>query len=100
MYQFPHELSSNLTLDLMKLENFKKVPEMLGFESEYSARHFLLRNRQKSDVKHSTEKSVSLNFVNLSTIFCPRLQTELSLMYLIFSSEKGFVSAVRKIHVY
>ena len=39
MYQFPHELSSNLTLDLMKLENFRKVPEMLGFESEYSARH-------------------------------------------------------------
>ena len=32
-----------------------------------------VKNRQKSTMKHSIEKPILLNFVNLSTIFCPRL---------------------------
>ena len=34
----------------------------------------LLHNFKKSAVTHSIEKPMLLNFVDLSTIFCPRLQ--------------------------
>ena len=53
---------------------------MLGFDSDYPAFHpkaefwrFLLKNCKKSAVKHSIEKSILLNFVNLSPTFCLRL---------------------------
>ena len=36
MYELPHELPNDLRLkDLMKLGNFKKFFEMLGFDGEY-----------------------------------------------------------------
>ena len=53
---------------------------MLGFDGQYLAGHpkaklwrFSVKNRKKLAVKHSTEKPVLLNFVNLSKTFCPRL---------------------------
>ena len=36
----------------------------------------VLQNCEKSDVKHSTEKPMLLNFVILSTIFCEGLSEE------------------------
>ena len=40
MREFPHELPNDLKLkDLRKLENFKKIPETLGFDGEYPAVH-------------------------------------------------------------
>ena len=78
MYELPHELPNDLRL--RKLGNFKKIPEMLGFDGEYPAVqpkakfwHFLVKNCKKSAVKHSIEKPILLNFVNLSPTFCPRL---------------------------
>ena len=54
---------------------------MLGIDGEYPAAHrkakfwrFLVKNcKKKSAVKHSTEKHILLNFVNLSPTFCPIL---------------------------
>ena len=46
-----------------KLGNSKKVPEIHGTDAEYPAGY----------QKHFIEKSILPNFVNLSTIFCPRL---------------------------
>ena len=67
-------------LRLGKLGNFKKIPEMLGFDGEYPAVHpkakfwsFLLKNCTKLAVKHSIEKPILFNFVNLPPSFCPRL---------------------------
>ena len=68
------------TQNLRKLRNFKNIPKMLGFHSEYPAIHpkakfwrFSVKNRTKSAVKHSIEKLILLSFVNLSPTFCPRL---------------------------
>ena len=65
---------------LRKLGNFKKIPEMLGFNGEFPAVHpkakfwrFLVKNCKKSAVEHSIEKPILLNFVNLSPTFCPKL---------------------------
>ena len=64
----------------MKLGNFVEIPEMLVFDGKYLAGYpnskfwrFSGKNRKISAVKHSIEKPVLLNFVNLSTTFCPRL---------------------------
>ena len=61
-------------------ENFKKIPEMLGFDGEYPAVHpiarfwrFLVKKCKKSAVKCSIEKPILLNFVNLPPTFCSRL---------------------------
>ena len=69
------------TYDLRKLGNFKKIPEMLEFDGELPVVHpkakfdvFWQKNCKNSAVKHSIEKPVLLNFVNLSPTFCPRLQ--------------------------
>ena len=66
--------------DLSQLGNFKKIPEMLGFDGEYPAAPqkakfgwFLVKNCKKSAVKHSIEKPSFLNFENLSLTLCPRL---------------------------
>ena len=52
------------------------MPEMLGFDGEYSAGHpkakfwcFMVKNLKISAVKHFKEKSILFNFVNLSTAF-------------------------------
>ena len=69
--------------DLSQLGNFKKIPEMLGFDGEYPAAPqkakfgwFLVKNCKKSAVKHSIEKPSLLNFVSLSPTLCPRLPEE------------------------
>ena len=49
---------------------------MLEFDGKYPKREiliFMLENRKKTAVKHSIEKSVLINVVNLSTGVCPRL---------------------------
>ena len=53
---------------------------MLGFDSKYPPahsndkfRHFPVNDCKESAVKHSMEKSFSLNFINLSTTFSSRL---------------------------
>ena len=63
MYEFPHELPNDLKLkDLRKLENFKKIPETLGFDGEYPAVHpktkfwRLLVKNSKTAVKHPYKK--------------------------------------------
>ena len=55
----------------MELGNFKKIPEILGFDGKYPANHLkvkfwrvLVKNRKKLAVKHSIEKPILLNFVN------------------------------------
>ena len=69
--------------DLRKLGNFKKVPEILRFNDNYPTghlkvkfEHFLVKSWKKLALKHSIEKTILLNFVNLSTTFCPRLSEE------------------------
>ena len=54
---------------------------MLGFDGEYTAvppkakfGRFLVKNRKKSAVKHSIQKPILLNFLNLSRTFCPKLK--------------------------
>ena len=56
------------------------MPEVLGSDGEYPAVHqrakfwrFLVKTCKKSAVKHSIEKPILLNFVNLSPTICPRL---------------------------
>ena len=62
-----------------KLGNFKKIPEMFEFDGEYAAvqpkakfSRFSLKNCKNSAATHSIEKPIMLNFVNLSTAFCPQ----------------------------
>ena len=61
------------TQDLMKLENFKKISEILGCNNEYPPVHpkstflrFSVKNRKKSALKHSTENPILFSFVILS----------------------------------
>ena len=68
------------TWDLRQLQNFKEIPEMLGFDSKHPAGHpkvqflrILVNHCKKSAVKHSIEKPIMLNFVNFSTTFYLRL---------------------------
>ena len=67
------------TYDLRKLGNF----EMLAIDCKYPAVQskakfwrILVKNCKKSAVKHSIEKPIFLNFVNLSPTFCPRLDAD------------------------
>ena len=53
---------------------------MLGFDGEYPVVYpkakfgrFSFKNHKKSAMKHSREKAILLNFVNLPTTSCPRL---------------------------
>ena len=79
MYKSLNELPNNLRL--AKIVNFKIIPEIFEFDDVYQAVHpkakfwrFWAKNCKKSDVKHSTEKPILLNFVNLSPPFRPRLR--------------------------
>ena len=63
------------------IRNFKKIPEMLGFDGEYSAGHpetkfwrFSGKICKISAVKHFKRTAILLNFVNLSATFCPRFE--------------------------
>ena len=54
---------------------------MLRFDDEYpddrtQKTNFLHLNHENSAKKHSIEKHILLNFLNLSTMFCPRLSEE------------------------
>ena len=67
----------------MKLENFKKIPEVIGFDGEYPAVHpkakfwrLLVKNCKKSAVNHSTEKPILVNFVNVFPKCCPTFSDE------------------------
>ena len=62
------------------LGNFKKIPAMLGFDSEYPLAHvkdkfcrFSVKQLQKISYKTFHGKPILLNLVNLSTTHCPRL---------------------------
>ena len=86
----PHELPI--------LGNFKKIPEMLGFDGEYPAVQpktrfwrVLVKMRKKSAVKHSIEKPNLLNFVNMSPTFCPRLESKH-----VLSNSKKVLLHIRK----
>ena len=57
---------------------------MIGFDGEYPAVHpkakfwrLLVKNCKISAINHSIEKSILLNFVNLSLTCCPRLKPPL-----------------------
>ena len=76
-------VASRVAERLKKLGNFKKIPEMLGFDVDYPAFHpnakfwrFLVKNCKKSAVTHSKEKLILPNFGNFSPIFCLRLQAK------------------------
>ena len=67
---------------------------MLGFDGEYPAGHpkakfwhFLVNSCKKSAVKHTIEKPILLNYVNLSTIFCPRLYFPLQCIFYFQSNQ-------------
>ena len=88
-----HKWNGTKIKDIRKLGNFKKIPEMLGFDGLYPAVHpeakiwrFLVKNCKRSAVKHSTEKPILLNFVNLSPTLCPRLWLVISSWYLLVQS--------------
>ena len=55
----------------------EEILETLVFDGEYPDKRqisiFVQENCEKSALRHSTEKPILLNFVNLSTIPCPRL---------------------------
>ena len=87
-------------LRFRKLGNFKKTPEMRGFDGEYPAIHpkakfwsFLVQNCKQSAVKDSTEKPILLNFVNLSPTFCPRLYPQKLLKKMPIFFQKIFISS-------
>ena len=68
------------TWDPRKLENYKKILEMLESDGEYPGGHptikfggFAIKITKNQLKKHSIAKPILLNFVNLSTTFCPRL---------------------------
>ena len=67
----------------MKLGNFKKILKTLGFDGKYPAVYpkakiwrFSVKIAKKSDVKHSIENPILLNFVNLFPIFRVKLSDE------------------------
>ena len=71
------------TEDLEKLGNFKKFPEIIKIDDECTVGYLktnignVLEKFQKLAVKHSTEKSNLLNFVNFFyTKFYPRLRVK------------------------
>ena len=72
---------------------------MLGFDGEVLSRPLKkqiltekLQNREKSTVKHFIGKPMLLNFVDLSTIFCPKLLNQdmgyLSFIHIKYSMVK------------
>ena len=70
---------------------------MLGYDGEYPAVHpiakfwrFSVKNCKKSAVKHSIEKPILFNFVNLSPTFCPRLLEERLISDLFFCVERKY----------
>ena len=69
------------TQDLRTLGNFKEIPETLGIDRKVFSRPHkrqistvVSQNCEKSAVNHFIEKPMLVNFVDLSTIFRPRLQ--------------------------
>ena len=82
MHKIPSEMLNDLkTYDLRKLGNVKKIPEMLAIDGKVLSQpptnfDSCATNCQKSAVKHAIAKPILLNFVDLSTIFFPRLQSE------------------------
>ena len=82
MYRLPHELLIDLRLRILRNKEVRKLGKSLKCLELTASTHSaaqkvnvdsFLENRRKSAVKHSREKPISLNFVNLSTIFCPKL---------------------------
>ena len=68
-----------------KLINFKEIPEMLAIDGKVlSPPHIkqpltvVTQNCKKSAQEHSIEKSMLLNLLDLSTIFCPSNTISLS----------------------
>ena len=55
----------------------EEILETLVFDGEYPDKRqisiFVQENCEKSALRHSIEKPILLNFMNLSTIPCPRL---------------------------
>ena len=84
MYEVSHDLLNNLRLRI--LGNYeisrtflKCLDSVAGTQTATPKIDFYIyaKNREKSAVKYSTEKKhVLLNFVNLSTIVCPRFSEE------------------------
>ena len=79
------------------LSNFKKICEILGFERQYPTGYpkakfwrLSVENHKKSVVKHSTEKPILLNFVNLYNLLFKAVikQTDSSLGDLIKKKQR------------
>ena len=77
----PHKLSNNLRFRI--LGNMTEISEMLGIDGKVLGQPpkkqtltVVLQNLGKSAAKHSNEKPMLLNFLNLSTIFSPMLPEE------------------------
>ena len=62
---------------MKKLRNFKKIPGSLGIDGKSQSttqnQNFdnILKNCEKLAVRHSKETPILLDYLNLSTIFCP-----------------------------
>ena len=71
-----YELLNDLNYNLRKLKKSLKGLELMSSPQSATKKPSFgncARNFPKSSVKHSKEKPFLLNFVNLSTIFCPQL---------------------------
>ena len=69
---------------MQKIVHQKVVPDpfllLVNISKQTPQRQILtivLGNRRKSAVKHSIEKPIVFNFVNLSTFLCPRFYSRL-----------------------
>ena len=80
MYELPHELPNDLRYGNLRNseisgKSVKCLDLMVSTQPATQEANFGIcaKNHKKSAIKHSIEKPILLNFVNLFTIFCPRL---------------------------
>ena len=92
MYELLHKLPNDFRLRKLWPQEIRELQENpwhawiieIGPKGECSAGHpkakfrrFFVKNCKKLAVKHSIEKPILLNFVNLSTTLSPRLSEEI-----------------------
>ena len=81
MFEFPHKLPHELRIKILGSKkilrkSMKYLNLMVSTQSAAQKTNFDIcarKSRKKTAVKHSIEKHISVNFVNLSTNLCPRL---------------------------
>ena len=87
-------MSSCQTTEELKFVGLKCFALKASTQPEIYKTNFdsLLENWEKSAAKHSTEKTILLNFVNLSTTFCPRLSEKKDFYFWFDPGHVEFIS--------